>query len=776
MDASAKRGFHTYAAALSSTTTSVDTSLAAAKAAANALNPDDYVDFSAVTKALALPERKTYQKVAKTNAIYSAIDSLVKKAVSADLSAYNASIAAVNQADYTASSWSTYQAVVTANPVTASSTQAQVDAATSAIKAAQAQLVKVVDANLSAAKAAAAALNPSDYVDFSAVTSALAMAEGTDAEKASKTAAINSAISALVKKAVSADLTAYNAALSAVKQADYTAASWSTYQSVVAANSVTTSSTQAQVDAATSAIKAAQAKLVKVVDANLSAAKAAAAALNPADYVDFSSVTNALAMAEGTDAEKASKTSAINSAISALVKKPVSADMTAYNAVIAAVKQADYTASSWSTYQAVVAANSVTASNTQAEVDAATSAIKAAQAKLVKVVDANLSAAKAAAAALNPADYVDFSSVTNALAMAEGTDAEKASKTSAINSAISSLVKKTVGTDLTAYNAALAAVKSTDYTVASWNTYQAVVAANVVTATSTQTQINAATSAITTAQASLVKAAQVSVKTYGAKGDGVTDDTTAIQNAINAAASLGGGTVSIPDGTYLVNPDTKIKLKSNMRLSLSSNAVLKTKAASTSTFYTISALNLSNIEITGGKIIGNRNLYSGTSNAGHGIRIVNSTNVRIADVTVTDCWGDGIYIGAAYTGTAGELNYCGNVTIERCTVDNSRRNGISIISVKNLLVKDCVLSNSNGAQPEAGIDFEPNLSTEFMQNVVVQNLKTINNADSAICVSLSRIETSSNPVSITIINWTDSGSGRKFSDLSAFELQHLVVK
>ena len=149
---------------------------------------------------------------------------------------------------------------------------------------------------------------------------------------------------------------------------------------------------------------------------------------------------------------------------------------------------------------------------------------------------------------------------------------------------------------------------------------------------------------------------------------------------------------------------------------------------------------------------------------------------RIADVTVTDCRGDGIYVGAAYTGTTGELNYCENVTIERCTVDNSRRNGITITSVKNLLVKDCVLSNSNGAQPEAGIDFEPNISTEFMQNVVVQNLKTINNADSAICVSLSRIETSSNPVSITITNWTDSGSGRKFSDLSAFELQHLVVK
>ena len=71
------------------------------------------------------------------------------------------------------------------------------------------------------------------------------------------------------------------------------------------------------------------------------------------------------------------------------------------------------------------------------------------------------------------------------------------------------------------------------------------------------------------------------VRDFGALGDGSTDDTTAIQNAINACNAAGGGVVYFPDGVYIVGGALQDTSGANAQL------VLPVRLRSTDTFATI---------------------------------------------------------------------------------------------------------------------------------------------------------------------------------------------
>lgn len=101
---------------------------------------------------------------------------------------------------------------------------------------------------------------------------------------------------------------------------------------------------------------------------------------------------------------------------------------------------------------------------------------------------------------------------------------------------------------------------------------------------------------------------------YGAKGDGSTKDTAAIQRAIDVCAQRGGGTVQLSAGTYVSAP---IVLKSNTTLQVGKGAILlgspdhadypaKTEFRAPGLQSLVSATNATNIAITGeGTIDGN---------------------------------------------------------------------------------------------------------------------------------------------------------------------------
>jgi polygalacturonase len=114
-----------------------------------------------------------------------------------------------------------------------------------------------------------------------------------------------------------------------------------------------------------------------------------------------------------------------------------------------------------------------------------------------------------------------------------------------------------------------------------------------------------------TPASALGKSTTCDPRAHGAKGDGVTKDTAAIQAAINACEQRGGGTIRLVAGTYLSAP---IVLKSNITLQLDKGATLLGSVDHAdypplTLFHLpdlqplVSALNASNVAITGEGVI-----------------------------------------------------------------------------------------------------------------------------------------------------------------------------
>ena len=116
---------------------------------------------------------------------------------------------------------------------------------------------------------------------------------------------------------------------------------------------------------------------------------------------------------------------------------------------------------------------------------------------------------------------------------------------------------------------------------------------------------------LTAAPVSAIAATTCDVRTYGAKADGVTKDTHAIQAAIDACEAKGGGTVLLTAGTYLSAP---IVLKNNITLHLDKGATLLgspdhadypaiTEFRAPGQQSLVSATNATNVSITGDGVI-----------------------------------------------------------------------------------------------------------------------------------------------------------------------------
>jgi hypothetical protein len=202
----------------------------------------------------------------------------------------------------------------------------------------------------------------------------------------------------------------------------------------------------------------------------------------------------------------------------------------------------------------------------------------------------------------------------------------------------------------------------------------------------------------------------VNIVNFGAVGDGVTTNTTAIQNAINSAATTNGGcTVEIPAGVFLSGP---FALKSKINLQLDSGAILRMLPfgqypvtwftnGGTNVYFTannfISGTSLTDIEISGSGAIDGQGLpwwpWANTNNAVRPlmIRLSGCNRELIQNVTLSNSPEYHISI----SGNAGNTTVQG-VTVRANSSDDPVNPGHNTdacdVAGTNILVQNCNIS------------------------------------------------------------------------------------
>jgi hypothetical protein len=185
------------------------------------------------------------------------------------------------------------------------------------------------------------------------------------------------------------------------------------------------------------------------------------------------------------------------------------------------------------------------------------------------------------------------------------------------------------------------------------------------------------------------------VKDFGAVGDGKSNDTPAIDKAIEQCSNAGGGCVVIPAGTYQV---ASVHLKSNVRLQLDKDAVItgaskgyddpepnpysKLQDFGHSHFHdaVMWGDGIENFAIVGGRVDGGHTSQGDKKGAGTGNKVIaikNGKNLLFDGVT-HDNGGHFVYL----------LNNCENITIENDTIKKSR-DGIDLMGCRNVAIHDC---------------------------------------------------------------------------------------
>ncbi len=249
---------------------------------------------------------------------------------------------------------------------------------------------------------------------------------------------------------------------------------------------------------------------------------------------------------------------------------------------------------------------------------------------------------------------------------------------------------------------------------------------------------------------------------YGAKADGKTMNTSAIQSAIDAANKNSGGRVLIPEGIFLTG---SIILKSNVELHLEEKAVL---LGSTNRDHylklnrwlsLILADNQNNISITGkGKIDGQGRRLALNIDSLFYIGHLDSVSYNFADKRPSHLVRPQLI----------EFVECKNITVKNVTLMNAACWVQTYDQCSNILL-DSVTVNSDAYWNNDGIDIQD------CHNVRITKCN-VNSADDGICLKSQSAEHNCDSIYIANCTVRSSASAIKFGTVSHGGFKNVTIE
>lgn len=222
----------------------------------------------------------------------------------------------------------------------------------------------------------------------------------------------------------------------------------------------------------------------------------------------------------------------------------------------------------------------------------------------------------------------------------------------------------------------------------------------------------------------------IALTDYGALGDGQTDDTQALQKALDSINQAGGGVLDIPTGDYMIKTTNAtneaeatipwqtnqgVKVPSNTTLYFEKGAKFSVIPNASWNYCLLNLTNSKNVNILNGELVGDRDKHDTkyTKNfrtttkyqgeTGWGILMTGAQNVNIIGNNIHDFWGDGIDL----YGDNANPGVNQNIVIKNNTLNHNRRQGISVENVNGLVFDHNLVENTDGTAPRAGMDIEP---------------------------------------------------------------------